>query len=76
MWRDKEGMFYDDDFTLAVVAILVQRLVDAQVGKGLEPVVRLTQEDFDNIAHRTLLEGQDIDTHDVLLKIVNNRELS
>lgn len=72
MWQDKEGMLDDADFSLAVIAILVNRL---GARDGVD-TVRITQEDFDNIAYRTLLEGQDMDTHDVLLKIRDKRELS
>lgn len=59
--------------SLATIGILVSRLMEAQGTEG----IRITQEEYDAIAYATLLEGRDISTGDLVLKISTKRgELS
>jgi hypothetical protein len=62
-----------DGASLATIGILVSRLAALQ---GLEGV-RITQDEYDSIAFSTLMEGRDIVTGDLVLKVTTKRgELS
>ena len=59
--------------SLATIGILVSRLMKSQGTEG----IRITQEEYDNIAFSTLMEGRDTTTGDLILKVVTKRgELS
>lgn len=71
MIENKSTSLDDEAFTIATIACLCEKIMTL----GGDVAVRLTQADYDSVAYKTLMQGHDVDTGDLLFKFTK-RELS